>query len=117
MYNPYTISAEILDVTVQEYMALEATAKSRDLCHCITCLSGNGDRLCVGCHYRYATLDNQCNKCYADSAYGYVYSPSDFDNDEFVEMQADASIEAELDYQMRTPLEWADAKGRVIQAW
>lgn len=63
------ISANILGVTVLEFLSLEATARGRDECTCLTCIVGDGDLLCVGCHYRYSVCGDLCVKCYSYEDY------------------------------------------------
>lgn len=63
------ITAEILGVTVNELVALVQTAEERGNCTCPTCLIGEGDLLCVACHYRYANCGEMCTKCYSYEEY------------------------------------------------
>jgi hypothetical protein len=59
------ISADIIQVTVAEYLKLEATARNRGECPCLTCLIGEGDLLCVDCHFKYAIAGTDlCSKCW-----------------------------------------------------
>lgn len=124
-------SAEIIEVTPAEYIALEASARERGGCPCISCLAGEGDRLCVDCHYRYALIGNTCSKCYAERGYteqeawfaarvnalGETFGVADAYAKYQAEMESEWQFDFESGFLVERPHEWSTAKGRVVFAW